>query len=75
MNKKDGFMKLVLIIIIGIIILSYLGFDLRKIIEAPQTQDNLGYVWGIVTNFWNTYLSEPLNNFWQAITSTLKKSI
>ncbi|OGD68987.1 hypothetical protein A2996_01455 [Candidatus Campbellbacteria bacterium RIFCSPLOWO2_01_FULL_34_15] len=66
-NKNSGFLQLVLVIIIGIIILSYFGFNLRGIVEAPQTQENLGYAWGLVTDFWNTYLAGPVLYFWNDI--------
>lgn len=46
-NKQGGFIKLILIVIAVIIALSYFGFNLRAIVEAPATQDNLGYAWGL----------------------------
>jgi len=67
LNKNQGFLKLILIIIIAIIILSYFGFDLRSIIEAERTQTNLDYVWGIVTNVWDTYLVEPVSYLWNDV--------
>ncbi len=67
--KKDnrGLIKWIFIIIIAIIILSYLGFDLRAIVEAEGTQNNLNYVWGGVVMIWNNYLSDPILYFWNNI--------
>jgi len=66
-NQKSGLIKTVLLIIIAIIILSYFGFDLRAIVEAPETQGNLGYVWGLLVTLWNNYLMQPAIYFWNNI--------
>jgi len=66
-NKQSGFIKLIFIIIIAIIILSYFGFDLRTIVESPETQGNLGYVWEGVTYVWVNWLSLPANYLWNDV--------
>ena len=66
-NKQSGFIKFIVIVIIAIIILSYFGFDLRAIVEAPGTQGNLGYVWGLVSDVWNNYLVGPISYLWNDI--------
>jgi len=66
-NKQKGFFKIIILVIIAIIILSYFGFDLRAIIESPETQGNLGYVWGLVVTVWNNYLSGPILYLWNDI--------
>ncbi len=66
-NKQRGFIKWILIIIIAVIILSYFGFDLRTIVESPETQGNLGYVWSIVAGVWTNYLAEPILYLWNDI--------
>lgn len=66
-NKQSGFIKLVLIIIIAIIILSYFGFNLRAIVESPETQGNLGYVWGLLVGTWDNYLAKPVLYLWNDI--------
>ena len=67
--KKDnrGLVQWIFIIIIAIIILSYFGFDLRSIIEADGTQNNLEYTWGGVVMVWERYLASPVLYFWQNI--------
>jgi hypothetical protein len=67
MNRQGGLIKLIIVIIIAIIVLSYFSFDLRSIVEAPQTQDNLGYVWELLTILWVDYLSQPILYFWNNI--------
>ncbi|MBU1557344.1 hypothetical protein KKC45_00035 [Patescibacteria group bacterium] len=66
-NKQSGFLKLVIIIVIAIIILSYFGFDLRAIVESPESQGNLGYVWSLVIGFWDNYLAGPASYLWNDI--------
>jgi len=66
-NKKSGFIKFIIIIIIAIIILSYFGFDLRAIVEAPTTQGNIGYVWGGVVYVWQNWLQRPASYLWNDV--------
>ncbi len=66
-NKQNGFIKLIILIIIAIIVLSYFGFDLRSIIESPGTQDNLHYVWGGVITVWDNYLAGPAYYLWNDV--------
>ena len=66
-NKQSGFIKFIVIIIIAIIILSYFGFDLRSIVEAPETQENIGYVWGGVVYIWENWLAGPISYLWNDI--------
>ena len=60
--------------------MSYLGFDLRSIIEADGTQNNLSYVWGGVVMVWDNYLASPVlyccqNIFLDLIWSTFTDTI
>jgi hypothetical protein len=66
-NQKRGLVKIIILILIAIIVLSYFGFDLRGIIEAPQTQENLSYVWGLAVFVWTNYLMQPVLYFWNNI--------
>ena len=58
---------MIIVIIIAIIVLSYFGFDLQAIVESPETQGNLGYVWGLATLLWTDYLMQPVLYFWNNI--------
>src|SRR3989344_1013650 len=74
-NTKRGFIKLVLLIVIFILIISYFNIDLRAIVESPQTEQNISYVKELAINIWNAwlkplwdnYLSKPVLYFWQNI--------
>jgi len=65
--QKRGFIKLLISIVIALIILSYFGFDLRSVIESPQTQANLDYFWSILLNIWNNYIWKALVYLWENI--------
>ncbi|MBI2108598.1 MAG: hypothetical protein HYT93_00250 [Parcubacteria group bacterium] len=66
-RNQKGFLRLILLIIIVIIVLSYFNIDIRGIIEAPQTQSNLQYVWGFTVTVWQEYLRSPVLYFWNNI--------
>lgn len=66
-NQKTGLIRTIILIVIAIIVISFFGFDLQGIIEAPQTQKNLSYVWGFVVMVWDNYLSVPALYFWHNI--------
>lgn len=56
--------KWIIFIVIGLIILGYLGFDVKKAVEAPASQSNIEYVKNIVVYVWNTYLAKPAKYLW-----------
>jgi hypothetical protein len=64
---NGGFIKLIIAIVIALIVLSYFGFDLRKVIEAPQTQENLRYFWSLLQNIWFTYIWKGISYIWEEI--------
>lgn len=65
--RNTGFIKLILIIIILIIALSYFNIDIRGVVEAPQTQQNLDYARGWAVFVWSEYLANPVLYFWNNI--------
>lgn len=58
--------KYIILALILIIVLSFFGYDLRAIIEAPQTQSNLEYAYGGVTTVWD-YVKGPIIYFYDKI--------
>ncbi len=66
-NRQGGFIKLLVLFVILIVIISYFGIDLRAIVESPETQGNLGYVWGLAVTVWDNYLARPVLYFWNNI--------
>ncbi|MCK5022152.1 MAG: hypothetical protein KAR54_02800 [Candidatus Pacebacteria bacterium] len=66
-NDNRGLISWIIIIVIAVIVLSYLGFDLRAIIEGEDTQSNLAYLWSLVLSVWNNYLATPVLYLWNDI--------
>ena len=59
--------KWIVICALGLIVLGYLGFDIRKAIEAPTTKSNLEYSKEAVVHVWNKYLSTPAIYIWKEV--------
>ena len=66
-HSKQGLIKMIIIIVIGIILISVLGFDIRAAVEHPQTQTNFSYLWELITDVWNTYLASIWAVIWNII--------
>ncbi len=64
MNTKQGIVKIVILLVIALLVLSYYGFDLRKTVESPNTQSNFTYAKDLVINFWHNYLERPVKFVW-----------
>ena len=67
MNSQSGFAKLIILIIIAILVLSFFGFNLKSIVESPTSKENFSYAWGWVTFVWDHYLSRPLTYLWNDV--------
>jgi amino acid transporter len=63
-NKQGGLIKMIIIIIIAILILSWFGVDIKKFFESEQVKNNLGYVWNYVSGIWHDYLAAPAQKVW-----------
>ncbi len=71
--------KYIILALIVVIVLSYFGYDLKAIVDAPVTQSNLGYVWSGVSWGWDqvkgpvTYIYNNviIGILWQAFVSNL----
>lgn len=65
--QEAGLIKLVILIIVVILILSYLGINIQKIAESETGQANFGYIWsilkalwGYLVSFWTEHLKDPI---------------
>jgi hypothetical protein len=67
MHTQRGVIKFIFIVIVIIIILGYLGFNLRDIMESEGVQNNLTYAWDLIVYAWDTWLKEPSIWFWNNI--------
>ncbi len=67
MTKNNGLIKLILLVILGIAVLSYLGFDLRGFVSSDIVQNNFGFVFDFLKNVWTNYLARPFNYLWNDV--------
>ena len=44
MNKNKGFIHIIIAIIVIVLILTWLKFDLRSVVESDAGQSNFGYL-------------------------------
>ena len=65
--KNQGLIKLIVIVIIGILVLSYFGINIQSIAESPTSQSNFSYVYGIISGIWNGYLRGPVLYLWNDV--------
>ena len=66
-----GFVKTILLIVVGLIVLGFFGYNLKDIIDSPTVNENLTYVWKLVVTTWNTFVAEPFVWLWDKIQSIL----
>lgn len=72
-TKSRGFIKLILLIIIGLVILGYFGLNIKDILASPVVEENLAYAWELATTVWTNWLQAPaqwvfehiIKLFWQ----------
>lgn len=62
-----GFVGIIVLIVIAILLISYLGFDLKKIFTAPAVKNNFAYIWNFVEGIWTDYLSVPIMFLWEQL--------
>lgn len=61
---QRGLIKMILIIVIALLVISYFGINLRALVNSPTTQDNVTYVASSTVNIWNGYLKVPVTAAW-----------
>lgn len=59
--------KWIIIAVIGLVVLGYLGFDVRKAVESPTSQGNIEYAKNVVVYVWTTYLAKPAKYLWNEV--------
>ncbi|MBI3633054.1 MAG: hypothetical protein HY226_02065 [Candidatus Vogelbacteria bacterium] len=59
MTKNKGFIRVIILVLVAILILSYLKIDLRGLVSSDTTQGNLSYVWSFIQHVWYDYIKTP----------------
>ncbi len=52
-EEKRGLVKMVLLIVVGLVVLGYFGYNLRDIVNSPSVNENLAYAWDMLKRAWN----------------------
>ncbi|MBU4353388.1 hypothetical protein L6251_02190 [Candidatus Parcubacteria bacterium] len=66
-KQQQGFIKIVFLIVLLIIILSYFNIDIRTFFESEIFKKNFNYVWNGIKDFWTDYLQRPAGFIWNFI--------
>jgi len=79
-KREAGLVKLIILIVIAVLILSYLGINIQRIAESETGRANFAYLWEIVVkigdwlaNLYRQYLADYLDEPWSAIKNTFTK--
>lgn len=62
--NNRGLIKAVVLILGGLIILAYLGVNLRSIMSSSTFRDNWMFIKDLSINIWNNYISDLVNYIW-----------
>ncbi len=60
MNKKKGFVQLIIMLLIAILALSYFGIDLEQAFTKPLFKKNLVFTWNTAKSVWVNYIYNPI---------------
>jgi hypothetical protein len=63
-GHNRGIIKIVVIVVIALLVLSYFGYNIRDIANSQTSKDNFSYVGGVLYNIWNDYLKGPVLFAW-----------
>ena len=73
-NHNTGFIKLILLVIIVILVLSYFGINLKKVAQSDTGKENFSFVWemaqkgwAFILDVWNKYLATSANWLWHEV--------
>ena len=58
-SANQGFIQLIIIIVLLVIILSLLGVSLSALFSNPVLRQNFGFLWNWLDRVWDNYLAVP----------------
>ncbi len=71
-NKKSGFIRLIILIVVGLLLLSYFHVDLRTVFTSNSLQDNINFIWNFSQQIWNDYIRVPLIFFLHSLLNLIQ---
>lgn len=66
-STNGGLIKTVVLVIAGLILLAYLGLNLRSIVESQTFMDNWSYIKDLIITIWSNYLKVPVTYLYSEI--------
>lgn len=66
-GASGGFVKIILLIIIGFVVLGYFGINVKDIFASPIVKENLSYAWDLAKELWTNWLRTPVMWVWEHI--------
>ncbi|MDD5069006.1 MAG: hypothetical protein PHS53_01290 [Candidatus Pacebacteria bacterium] len=70
-GNNRGFIRLIILILVVLIALSYLGFDVKKIIYSPTVTKIASLIWSLLVLIFNLLIT-ILKTAWVTVTQGLK---
>lgn len=67
MRQKQGFVQLIIILVLIVIIMSLLGVSLRAVFSNSTLQENFGFIGQWLDWLWNNYLSRPFRSIYETL--------
>lgn len=66
-QTNKGLIRTIVIVVIALLVLSYFGFNLRELVDSPNTQENFDTAVSFIVDIWNNYLKKPVLYVWNDI--------
>ncbi len=57
-SQNRGLVKAIVLVIAGLLLMAYLGFNLRSIVESKTFTDNLEFIKNLAITIWENYLRD-----------------
>ena len=62
MKTNQGIVKTILLIVGGILLLSFFGIDLQEVTAKPIFRKNVEFIWTSAKDTWKNYIYKPIFN-------------
>jgi uncharacterized membrane protein (Fun14 family) len=69
-TNQRGFVKTIVLILIGVVMLSYFGINLEEVTKNQLFKKNLAFTWREVTYVWNSFVVAPITHVFNKGTAT-----
>lgn len=66
-TTRQGFVRLIILIVIALILLGYFGVNLKDVLASPVVKENLSYAWELAKDLWTNWLRGPVVWVWDHV--------